>query len=322
MYRIRNNAGFTIIELLVSMGLGLSIIAGAVNVFIQSNRSAQQDEQISIMLDNGRFLSRLISRELAMAGYWGKYLDVATISEHASVAIGTDCGNGVDEWAMDLQGVQVLSDVTALTVAANANCLPALRVVPGSDVLAIKRVADSETADGDINSGQMYLRTNGAGAQMFLGGGAGTPPALGGTESNWAYIPTIFYLRDFSIAVGDNLPSLCRATLNTASPPNMVNECLVDGVEDFQVEFGVDSDGDFIAEYYTGTPNAAEIRNSVAARIFVLARSVNTVPNYTNDKTYTLGTKVVAAANDGFYRRVFNTTVLLRNPTNLAGVGS
>jgi hypothetical protein len=307
---------------MISLGLGLALVTGAVNIFVQNNRSALQDEQISIMMDNGRFLMRLMSRELAMAGFWGKYLDVATISEHTSVTVGTDCGNGVDEWVMDLKGVELLPDATAVSTALNYQCLPALRIVPGADIFAIKRVADSGTADGAIRSGQLYLRTNGAGAQMFLGGGSGTPPSLGGTETNWAYLPTIFYIRDYSVTVGDGLPTLCRAFLSPDSTPDMTNQCLVDGIENMQIELGIDDDRDFIADYYTGSPNAAELSDAVAARVYVLARSIDEVPNYTNDKIYRLGSTVVAPANDGFYRRVFSSTVLLRNPTNLSGVGS
>ena len=81
-----------------------------------------------------------------MAGFWGKYLDVATISEHTSVDIGTDCGAGFNEWAMELQGMDVLPDTSVLQTAANFQCLPALRIVDGSDILVVKRVADSETA--------------------------------------------------------------------------------------------------------------------------------------------------------------------------------
>jgi len=318
----RKQLGFTAAELMISLGLGLALVTGAVNIFVQNNRSALQDEQISIMMNNGRFVSRILSRELAMSGFWGKYLDVATITEHASVNVGTDCGNGVDDWAMDLQGLRLLNNATVLTTATNFQCLPALRIVAGADILATKRVADSETVDADLNSGQMYLRTNGAGAQMYLGGGAGTPPILGGTETNWAYLPSIFYLRDYSVTIGDGIPTLCRASLDTGSPPDMVNECLVDGIEDLQIEIGVDDDRDFVADYYTDTPTAAELFDAVAARIYVLARSISEVPNYTNDKTYLLGAKVVAAANDGFYRRVFSTTVLLRNPSNLSGIGT
>jgi type IV pilus assembly protein PilW len=51
----------------------------------------------------------------------------------------------------------------------------------------------------------------------------------------------------------------------------------------------------------------------ISARIYLLVRSGDTVPFYVNSKTYQLGDEVVAAANDGFLRNVFTTTVALRN---------
>ena len=265
---------------------------------------------------------RFLSRELAMSGFWGTFLDVETTTNHASVSVGQDCGNGVDAWVMDLDAIQFLNNSTAASVAAAFECLPSADIVAGTDLLAIKRVADSNTADGDIVNNRMYMRTNGVAGSMFLGGGSGTPPSLAGTETNWSYLPQIFYIRDYAVTTSDGIPSLCRAYLDTNSPPDMTNQCLVDGVENLQIEFGIDDDNDFIADYYTAAPTAAEISDSVSVRIYALLRSVNEVPSYTNDKTYTLGSTTVNAANDGFYRRVFNTTVVLRNPANLTGLDS
>ena len=302
--------------------MGLVLIAGVVIFFIQNNRSAVQDEEISRVLENGRFVMRHLSRELAMSGFWGKFLDVDTTTNHVSVSVGQDCGNGVDDWAMDLDAIQFLNNASAATVAAAFECLPSTDVVAGTDVWVVKRVADAVTEDGDLVADQMYMRTNGVAATMFLGGAVGTPPALTGTATNWFYLPQIFYIRDYSVTTTDGIPSLCRAYLDNSSPPDMTSECLVDGVENMQIEFGVDEDDDFIANYYTAAPTAAEIVNAVSVRIYVLVRSVNEVPNYTNDKTYTLGSTTVNAANDGFFRRVFNLTVVLRNPSNLTGIGS
>jgi type IV pilus assembly protein PilW len=55
----------------------------------------------------------------------------------------------------------------------------------------------------------------------------------------------------------------------------------------------------------------------VTARIFLLVRSINPVTGYVNDKTYNLGSKTIAAKNDAFYRRVYSTTVQLRNSEKL-----
>jgi type IV pilus assembly protein PilW len=314
--------GFTLIELIVSLGLGLAFVAGSVAIFIQINCSMNQDEEISRVLENGRYVVRVMTRDIAMSGFWGKFLDVETTTEHASVAIGTDCGDGVNPWAMDLQGMEFLNNANAATTAAAFECLPSADIVTGSDILAVKRMVDTATADADLISNQMYMRTNGISAQMFLGGAASTPPSLGGTEVNWAYMPQIYYLRDYSVSASDGIPTLCRATLNRSFPPAMTNECLVDGVENIQIEFGVDTDDDFIANYYIAAPSSAELFDAVAVRLYVLVRSVNQVPSYTNDKTYTIGSTTVAVANDGFFRRVFSTTLMLRNPSNLTGLDS
>lgn len=318
----KQHKGFTLIELLVAMGLGLFLISSVITIFIQINRSVIQDQETSRVLENGRYAIRLLSRELAMSGFWGKFLDIETTTNHASVSLGQDCGNGVDPWVLDQNAIQFLNNSTAGTVAATFGCLPSADIVIGTDLLAVKRVADSSTADGDLTTDKIYLRTNGVAGTMFSGGGIATPPTLSGTETNWSYLPQIFYIRDYAVTVTDGIPTLCRAYLDNSSPPNMTSEVLVDGVENIQIEFGVDEDGDFIANYYTSTPTAAEISNSVSARVYVLLRSLIEMPNYTNDKTYILGATTVNPANDGYFRRVFGTTVLLRNPANLTGLDS
>ena len=321
MKRRHNQQGFTLIELIVALGLGLFMVAGVVLVFVQNNRSATQDEELARVLENGRFVMRVLTRELAMSNFWGKFLDIETTTNHASANVGTDCGDGVNPWALDLGGLEFLPDVTPATVAANCACLPNTDVVPSTDILVVKRVADSETADADLTANRLYLRTNGVAGQMFLGGAASTPPSLTGTETNWAYNPQIYYIRDYSVQTSDGIPTFCRAYLTVDASPDMENECLVEGVENFQIEFGVDQDGDFVAEYFTATPTADELFDSVSARIYLMVRSVNPVPGYTNDKTYTLGSTTVVA-NDSFYRRVFTSSVVLRNPANLTGLDS
>ena len=317
-----NQQGFSLIELIIAMGLGLMLSASVVIVFIQNNRSATQDEEIARAMENGRYVVRTISREIAMSGFWGKFLDITNTTEDASVTVAVDCGDGVNPWAMDLTAMQFLSNVTAVTTAARFNCLPSANVVVGTDILSVKRVADSDTLDADLRVDQMYMRTNTVAAVMYLGGAAGTPPAMIGTVTNWAYLPRIYFLRDYSFTVGDGIPSLCRGFLDNSSPPAMTTECLVEGVENLQIEYGVDNDGDAIADYYTAIPTAIELFDSVAVRVYVLVRSLNQIPNYTNDKAYNLGALNIAAANDGFFRRVFSTTVILRNPANLGGIGA
>ena len=128
------------------------------------------------------------------------------------------------------------------------------------------------------------------------------------------YQPQIFYVRPDS-AGEDGIPTLVRETLQG---DDMRAEVLVEGVEDMQIEWGVDgADDDLAPDHYTADPDNAELADAATARIFLLVRGIRPVTGYVNDKTYKLGRKTVAARNDAFYRRVYSMTVQLRNSEKL-----
>ena len=60
--------------------------------------------------------------------------------------------------------------------------------------------------------------------------------------------------------------------------------------------------------------------NATAIRIYVLARSREPTPGYTDTKTYSVGRADNAPAfNDGFKRHVYSTTVRLPNVAGRRG---
>jgi type IV pilus assembly protein PilW len=63
----------------------------------------------------------------------------------------------------------------------------------------------------------------------------------------------------------------------------------------------------------TATCTAADLGNTVAVKLYVLARSREATPGYTDNKTYALGSATLPAFNDHFKRHVFSTTVRLNN---------
>jgi type IV pilus assembly protein PilW len=90
-------------------------------------------------------------------------------------------------------------------------------------------------------------------------------------------------------------------------------ECLVEGIEQLQLEFGIDETGDQLADRFEVAPGLAELRTAVAVRIYLLVRSLHSVAGYVDTRSYTLGSARLEAPNDGYYRRLMQTTVLLRN---------
>ena len=80
-----------------------------------------------------------------------------------------------------------------------------------------------------------------------------------------------------------------------------------------QIEFGIDETGDRRPDRFDPHPDQVAMAGAVAARVYLLLRSVQPVVGQLDDRFYQLGSKRVPAANDRYFRRVMQTTVLLRN---------
>ncbi|MGB1245415.1 MAG: PilW family protein, partial [Porticoccaceae bacterium] len=67
MIRLRES-GFSLIELIVSLGLGLFLIAIMINSTSAIFRSGRSIEQTGEVAETGRYLSDLLNTELRLAG--------------------------------------------------------------------------------------------------------------------------------------------------------------------------------------------------------------------------------------------------------------
>jgi len=108
-------------------------------------------------------------------------------------------------------------------------------------------------------------------------------------------------------------------------------EPMVDGIQAFKVELGVDdkgsnglpisanNPGDGNADHYVScapTCDLAVLANVVSVKLYLLARNLEPTAGHSDDKAYQLGPLAIAAANDGFKRHVFSTTVRVVNPSS------
>jgi type IV pilus assembly protein PilW len=66
---LKNINGFTLVELMVSMSIGMVILAAVTTTFMSQTRIYNAQEQINEMQQNARGAVDIISRELKMAGY-------------------------------------------------------------------------------------------------------------------------------------------------------------------------------------------------------------------------------------------------------------
>jgi type IV pilus assembly protein PilW len=76
---IHNQAGFSIVELMVASVIGLIILSGAVAVFSSNNASGAMSGSMSRVQESGRVAMDILANDLRMAGYQG-CADTDTIS--------------------------------------------------------------------------------------------------------------------------------------------------------------------------------------------------------------------------------------------------
>ena len=63
-----SSAGFSLVELMVAMLLGLFLVAGVIAVFEATSRSNHAQQSLARVLENGRYASQYLGDELRMAG--------------------------------------------------------------------------------------------------------------------------------------------------------------------------------------------------------------------------------------------------------------
>ena len=314
--------GYTLVEFMVAVTLGMMLILVVSSVFISGGKSYREDDRSARMQENGRFAMKVLTEDLGMAGMWGPVKSSSSITS----TIGATCPGGVGITFDSTNPVSVIDQATGSGANSSYSCITAANVydpaaiVAGTsrpDVLVIKRVLGGKS-EAVTGSSAAYLKiTDGNGELVQT-----TPESFAGGSEYWQFMPRIYYIRKKS---SDSAPTLVMKYLNDVvmATGDDYESPLVDGVENMQVEFGVDTDADGVANKYMTAPTADELANVVNAKIYLLIRSASYEPkDPLNTKTYNLGSTVISAQNDRYQRRVFSTTVSLRNPANLAAAGS
>lgn len=323
--------GLTLIELMLGVTLGFLISGVVLSLYVNTSRSLAQNERYAWMQENARFALKALSEDLSMTDFWGRVIATDVIGTNVTSPAG-DCGVGIDAFNGNTAIlVNNYHDPGPASILFTPCAALTANTRPKTDLLALKRVEGSSTAStfvdaadvdndldtteiltlgaSDLKTGVVYLRSTGSAGTFIDDASSSNPPGTG--QSDWRYIPRIYFVRDYYETAGDQIPALCRLAISGVGLT--VTECIAEGIEDFHVQFGIDTDKNAIANIYTSSPTPSEMENAVSARVYLLARSIEADPHFSNDTEYLLGDSIVPAANDGFYRRVYSTTISLRN---------
>ena len=307
-----SDRGLTLVELLIAVALGSVLCLAGATLLINSKRVYLQDEQLARLQESGHYALRMLSRELSMAGYFGESLprDIAT-----ALPEGTECYQHLVQLNGVLEHYDNLSSagVSAGEIAMPEDCARPGDHRTGADALLVRRTMDLPAMyRGEqrvsMADDRLYLRIDQSGSALERG-----TAGLADDGSLWRFHPQLFFLRNYSRIRGDGIPSLCRIRLSPGAPRTAPVECLVEGVEQMQIEFGIDSNGDRKADRYVSTLSPRDVAHAVVAHIQILVRSPLPLPGHRDNNSYTLGNTSFGPIRDGFFRRVLETSVMLRN---------
>ena len=320
----RRVSGLSLVELTVCLLLGSVLSIGMVGAYLAAKRHYYIEEQMARIQENGRFAVRLLTRELTMAGFFG---GLPASAMPATAGVGTDCSTR--DWALDpahsldlVNDYQGTSDPVALQ-SGQLTCLDSAAIAENTDLLAIKRTAAgasvrrgvpvSSLTGSTVDSWYLRVRAGRESTWEQISAEALRDSAnLSATISYWEAVARVLYIRrHFESGNTDTVvPSLCMETL---AGNGMTLRCLVEGIENMQFQFGIDTDGDGVPNQYVSAPAQHDMQRAVAARVHLLVRSPAQITGYRDANHYVLGTTRIAPRYDAYIRRVFSWTVVLRN---------
>jgi type IV pilus assembly protein PilW len=310
--------GFTLIELMIAMVLGLILTGALVAMLGQARKSFQQDERFASMQDEARYAMKEITNDVSMAGFIGSILIPQLVDLNAGLVIGDDCEDAVgntfafrmiDAATNTDTSLMAADNIAVVAASADFSCLDSGELIAGTDIVAVKRLSGSLTTVPV--AGDVIVRYNNKDeGELFI-----EPSAVAVTApfEDRVYTPAIYFIRNYTDVIGDGIPSLCRKILVGGAMANMETECIARGIEDLQLEYGVDDNEDGSVDFYLTAPTQQQLENTVSARIYLLARTAEMDRSYEDNKTYALSNADDYTPADSFRRRVFSTTVGIHN---------
>ena len=320
-------AGFSLVELMVAMTIGLVLLAGLVSAFAGSSRTHREIQKVSQQIENGRFALDTIGGDLRHAGFYGQFHSLPAVPgalpDPCEVASTANLYNAI---SIPVQVYSAADFVTRADLSATACAgfgLTSANLLPGTDVLIIRRADTRALAAADVPvANEVYIQGNLTAAQIQLGnsgGSIGTTKRADGTVADLfrkdgttaaeirRYRVHVYFVAPCSIPAGGGavctgadddggrpIPTLKRLELTSvAGATTMRLVPLVEGIENLQVDLGID-------EMPAATDPLTGLTGDGAPDSFVAAPTLAQLPNVVAATVHLLArnTEPTAGHND------------------------
>jgi type IV pilus assembly protein PilW len=377
----KHQQGFSLVELMVAIVIGLIILAGVSSVMVSNKKTYTAQDSLARLQENARAVMLILTHDMRNIGYWGCNPDKDNVTNALKSASSIDpsfWSSNVMEGAEGSDGLGAVlypsGTNMVLTPAPLSNTdILMVRGVDTGDSLGVQQPMVNESAAmqlevnhglkagevvvvSDCDSADIFQVTNanqstGTIVHQTGSGSPGNRLLGGGNKLSKSYGPDAQVMRYKAIAYyigagASGEPSLWRQTLalKSSSSYEPATQELVEGIENLQVLYGVDTNNDRLPDDYrtANLVGASTWNNVVAIRFGIIARALANLETTkkrtanaatssqmdtraldidgdgvndflgteTSDTTYADGTTV---KDRQYQRRMFRTTVLLRN---------
>ena len=369
-----SSRGFSLVELMVAITVGLIVLGGATTVMVNSNKNYKIQEDLARIQENARFAMEFLTRDIRETGYFGCIDDVSQVWDHVVGGSGTlfdtkpiEGSESAGNWlplsptpvaapsnmvpGTDGITLRKLDPSTALNIGTPYMGQPSGNIkviVPPSgdtgliqgDIVAVTDCDSTDifqisnnnpdagvlvhstgnsTSPGNTSAGCPNL---GAGNSCSTGGG-GNIHCLCKVYEGEAQIVKFIAVRYFIGTTPQGTTALFRQGISVVGGTAAAQDLeVVEGIENLQILYGRDTDGDGIPDQYRDAASIgtteADWAGVVSVRIGLLAGSVDELGNrFDQDHgTYDIdrdGTNDLIDPGDRRRRRIFTATVLMRN---------
>ena len=350
--------GLSLAELMIAIGIGMFLLLGLSSLLVANSQTSQELNKTGGQIENGRFAIQLLSDDIRLAGFLGTYAPTG-----ATWTIPADpCATALVNMGFSNKLSPVVLPKVTVPVAihgyAGADALPAscatvvTNRLAGTGVLIVRRVSTKSTAPAAA-LGYPYLQGSNCADSTI-----DTVPFVFETDktkftltqrdclsTNLApvneYLVHIYYVSSCSdCTANDGIPTLKSAEFKGGV---FTTSSLVEGIENMQLDYGIDMDGDGAVDCYTSNPTAppdTEVKpalfpasacpqttipydwtvvtnnwsNVMAVRVNLLARNLQPSTGWTDNKIYGMGlTGTIAATNDAYKRHAYSSVARLYN---------
>ena len=323
----RCQGGLSLIELMISLTIGLILLAGITSLIVQQSNTRGELEKASRQIENGRYAMQLLHDDIQLAGFYSEYSPASGVT----YTVPTDpcdiaAGAGDSGWSTaPTVPVPIYGFSGALTDPTTATTCGLTNYKPNTAILVVRRTASAAVnpaapARGSHLSPGIPMQY---GSHPVCAGDGRFLPAAERLFDTCQH-PSIHrgcllhqhlrYLQQSS----DTIPTLKMVQVGPAATPSAPTP-LVEGIDNMQFDYGIDNTGDGAPDSYTPTPTAANWQNVMAVQVNLLARNNDTTPGYQDPRTYRMsvvsGVAVAGPFTDNFKRHAYSEFVRAINPS-------